>query len=298
MSSKKQRKANRKNGRKGGVKTPEGKAISKWNAITHAFRAADVVLPWEDPKDYERHCQAILRAIQPFCALSFKLSLKICENLWRLDRTGGAEKRAYLKANCRKELHKELAEISKYESRLNRDNDRAIKQITKLMKLEAERRKLGLPDMSQFNYIMPKKECKNDPKGWIYYEDMPYDEYEGSYWRAHLDDVILATRDYSPSPQEEESVKRRMGDSCTDPYSLYQDPQNDRSLPPRASIPQSKDISSVIIYKNDENDPKTAKTDEKGLSKNEAETGSGQGSETQLGSFVKNRGVKTKKTFT
>ena len=40
--SEKQLKANRKNAQKGGVKTPEGKAIVKYNALKHGLLAKEI----------------------------------------------------------------------------------------------------------------------------------------------------------------------------------------------------------------------------------------------------------------
>ena len=44
MLSQKQLKANRKNARKGGVKTDEGKAIAKYNALKHGLLTPEAVL--------------------------------------------------------------------------------------------------------------------------------------------------------------------------------------------------------------------------------------------------------------
>ena len=55
MTSAKQIEANRKNARKStGPRTAKGKAITKFNAVTHGLQARHVVLPDEDVGKFER----------------------------------------------------------------------------------------------------------------------------------------------------------------------------------------------------------------------------------------------------
>ncbi len=55
--SKKQLKANKKNAQKGGVKTSEGKAIVKYNALKHGLLAKEVVITVgegaESPEEFD-----------------------------------------------------------------------------------------------------------------------------------------------------------------------------------------------------------------------------------------------------
>ncbi len=44
MTSEKQIEANKENGKLGGVKTDEGKAVSKYNAIKHGLLSKEVLL--------------------------------------------------------------------------------------------------------------------------------------------------------------------------------------------------------------------------------------------------------------
>ena len=48
--SQKQLEANRENAKLGGVKTEEGKAVSKYNAIKHGLLSEEVLLDGEDEK--------------------------------------------------------------------------------------------------------------------------------------------------------------------------------------------------------------------------------------------------------
>ena len=50
-ASQKRLEANRVNALKGGVKTPEGKAISKYNALKHGILAKEAVIPTGEGKE-------------------------------------------------------------------------------------------------------------------------------------------------------------------------------------------------------------------------------------------------------
>ncbi len=53
MASERQIAANRQNGKKGGPKTPRGKAASSMNRLTHGARSECVIIPGENPEEYE-----------------------------------------------------------------------------------------------------------------------------------------------------------------------------------------------------------------------------------------------------
>ena len=60
----KQLDANRNNAQKGGVKTTEGKAVSRYNAIRHGLLSKEVLLADEDAATFEGLCN--LRVIFVF----------------------------------------------------------------------------------------------------------------------------------------------------------------------------------------------------------------------------------------
>lgn len=51
-TSQKQIDANRENGKLGGVKTDEGKTVSRYNAIKHGLLSEEVLLDGEDEKSW------------------------------------------------------------------------------------------------------------------------------------------------------------------------------------------------------------------------------------------------------
>ncbi|HXK01944.1 MAG TPA: hypothetical protein VMS37_06040 [Verrucomicrobiae bacterium] len=62
--------ANRANAQKStGPRTPEGKTASSMNALKHGMDAASIVIPGEDPADYERIASEYRRDLDPRSAL-------------------------------------------------------------------------------------------------------------------------------------------------------------------------------------------------------------------------------------
>jgi len=88
--SRKQLEANRKNAKKGGVKTAEGKAIARYNALKHGLLAKEAVVTAgegaEDPAEFELLSQELKSQLQPQGALEEMLVEKITVAYWRLRR--------------------------------------------------------------------------------------------------------------------------------------------------------------------------------------------------------------------
>lgn len=90
--SKKQLEANRKNAKLGGVKTEQGKAVSKYNALKHGLLSEDTLLKDEDESKLEALGKGIREALKPANALEHMLVERIITNLWRLKRAVRIEK--------------------------------------------------------------------------------------------------------------------------------------------------------------------------------------------------------------
>jgi hypothetical protein len=88
--SQKQLEANRKNAPEGGVKTPEGKAIAKYNALKHGLLAKEVVVTVgegaEDPTEFAALSQKLVSQFQPQGTVEEMLVEKIAVAYWRLRR--------------------------------------------------------------------------------------------------------------------------------------------------------------------------------------------------------------------
>jgi len=88
--SEKQLKANKKNARKAGVKTPEGKAIVKYNALKHGLLAKEVVITVgegaEDPEEFNALMEDLKTQLAAAGTLEEILVEKIAVAYWRLRR--------------------------------------------------------------------------------------------------------------------------------------------------------------------------------------------------------------------
>lgn len=89
--SQKKLEANRKNAKKGGVKTPQGKAVSRLNAVKHGLLCQDLVLPGEKEEAYVELVDRLISALQPVGELEKRLVLRIAWCIWRLERAQRVE---------------------------------------------------------------------------------------------------------------------------------------------------------------------------------------------------------------
>ena len=90
MVSPKQLEANRTNAQKGGVKTTEGKAIVKYNALKHGLLAQEVVITVgegaENPEEFNSFLGDLKTQLSPEGVLEEMLVEKIAVAYWRLRR--------------------------------------------------------------------------------------------------------------------------------------------------------------------------------------------------------------------
>ena len=88
--SKKQLEANRKNAPKGGVKTPEGKEIVKYNALKHGLLAKEAVITvgdgTESPEEFNALLEDLKTQLEPEGTLEEMLLEKMAVSYWRLRR--------------------------------------------------------------------------------------------------------------------------------------------------------------------------------------------------------------------
>ena len=78
-----------------GPKTREGKAISSKNALHFGLNACDVVIPGEDPQEYEALFDELKETWSPADLLEFDLVSEIAAARWRLRRIPRMEQAAY-----------------------------------------------------------------------------------------------------------------------------------------------------------------------------------------------------------
>ncbi len=96
MTSPNKIQANRRNAQKStGPRTPQGKARSAQNALTHGLRAERVLLPGEDPELFRRFSDDLLRELNPATPRQHYIATKLITYYWKLDRLAGAESHLY-----------------------------------------------------------------------------------------------------------------------------------------------------------------------------------------------------------
>lgn len=90
--SQKQLEANRENAKLGGVKTEEGKAISRYNALRHGLLSQEVLLEGEDEETLLELEKRLRNELKPATEIELLLVDRIAANIWRLKRALGMEK--------------------------------------------------------------------------------------------------------------------------------------------------------------------------------------------------------------
>jgi hypothetical protein len=92
--SKKQQAANRRNAQHStGPKTPEGKAAVRFNALTWSLRARSLMLPGDNPADYQQLWDELADEWQPQTRSERYYLEQMCISQWLLTRTAESEHR-------------------------------------------------------------------------------------------------------------------------------------------------------------------------------------------------------------
>jgi len=88
----KQLEANRQNAKLGGVKTEEGKTLSKYNALKHGILTDNIILHGESKTKLINFSRRIKIELKPANEMELVLVERIIANTWRLRRALKAEK--------------------------------------------------------------------------------------------------------------------------------------------------------------------------------------------------------------
>ncbi len=92
MVSEKQLLANQQNALcSTGPRSAAGKAVSSQNAIRHGLRAQNIIIPGEDPEEFDQFRQLMLEDLVPAGAMEVFLADRIVASLWKLHRAGRIE---------------------------------------------------------------------------------------------------------------------------------------------------------------------------------------------------------------
>jgi hypothetical protein len=130
MASEKQIAANRLNALKGGVKTGEGKAAVRLNAVSHGLLSNEVLLTGENSHRLAALRQQFLDELQPVGELETLLVERIVSSFWRLRRCVRVEKIGTERGGDYRFSSWEI--LMRYETALERQIYKAIHELQRL----------------------------------------------------------------------------------------------------------------------------------------------------------------------
>ena len=141
--------ANKENAKKGGVKTEEGKAAVRFNALKHGLLSQQVVLSGEDRHAFHELRESFMTALQPEGPVENMLVDTIVSTYWRMGRLVmletcyiqkklGPTRRTYSMEECADAVHRvfactnAMANLNRYEAALERKFFKALHELERL----------------------------------------------------------------------------------------------------------------------------------------------------------------------
>ena len=152
-----------------GPRTEAGKARSALNSIKHGLTAATVVLPSEDPAQYEAHRRQFLYEYQPATPTETQLVQELVDTAWRLNRIPLLEASLLARAENPPDdqtaidildAHRAIAGINLQGARLSRQFQ---KTVHKLREIQEERRHRERRDMEAAAALLELHKHKGQP---------------------------------------------------------------------------------------------------------------------------------------
>jgi len=145
-TSQKQTDANRENGKKGGIKTEEGKAISRYNALKHGLLSKEVLIKGEDEDALQDLQKKLRQELLPASEIELLLVDRIASNIWRLKRAlsfeNGEVLCTQLIAESTMGLMSNADRFFRYETMLERG---IYKALHELERIQAKRNGVNVP---------------------------------------------------------------------------------------------------------------------------------------------------------
>lgn len=139
----KQLEANRENAKLGGVKTEEGKAVSRYNAMRHGLLSEQVLMEKEDESNLLDLEKRLRSDFKPATEMELLLVDRIAGNVWRLKRALGMEKHGVISSSSNGLMY-DSDKFFRYEIMIERS---IFKALHELQRLQADRKgeKVPLP---------------------------------------------------------------------------------------------------------------------------------------------------------
>lgn len=135
MTTEKQIQANKKNAKLGGVKTEEGKAVSKYNALKHGLLSDKVLMENEKKREMEDLMQKVKEDLRPCSEIEILLVDRIVANFWRLRRAMKIEHQEVLSMTGG--LMYECDKFFHYETMLERGIYKALHELQRIQATRA-----------------------------------------------------------------------------------------------------------------------------------------------------------------
>jgi hypothetical protein len=145
-TTQKQIDANRENAKKGGVKTEEGKNISKYNALKHGLLSEQSLMANEDGDELLELEKKLRSELKPATEIEFLLVDKIASSFWRLKRALSMEDGevicSQLMTASSMGLMHDADKFFRYETMLERG---IYKALHELERIQAKRNGVNIP---------------------------------------------------------------------------------------------------------------------------------------------------------
>ena len=126
-----------------GPRTDKGKAISSQNALKHGLTAKTVLIPGEDPAEYEKFSAGLVKGYDPLDAVEEALAIELIDLQWRLLRVPQFEAR-FLGAEPPDT--KALNNLSLHAARTKRQYSATLKEFQQIHAANVRTRKAQLEE--------------------------------------------------------------------------------------------------------------------------------------------------------
>jgi hypothetical protein len=157
-----------------GPRTEPGKQRSSLNALRHGLTAQTVVLPSEDPANYESHRRQFLEEYQPATATETQLVQELVDTAWRLNRIPLLEANLLARAENPPneqaaidfdivDAHRLIASINLQGTRLSRQFQNALDKLREIQEHRRERERSDLRDAAALLELYKHKERPWEP---------------------------------------------------------------------------------------------------------------------------------------
>lgn len=135
MTTEKQIEANKENSKLGGVKTEQGKAISKYNALKHGLLAKEILMNDENEEELLNLEKKLRSELGPATEIELILVDRIASNIWRLKRALSMEKSevfSEFSLNGKLSLQYDGERLLRYETMLERAIYKALHELERI----------------------------------------------------------------------------------------------------------------------------------------------------------------------